>query len=83
LIATSRQPPLRSSRTYDQLPPQADPGVGAVDYHRAYTGSEYRRTRDGQFFLGMVVHDVNPPGTLPCRTVKTQVPASMSTLHEI
>jgi hypothetical protein len=54
LIATSRQPPLRSSRTYDQLPPQADPGVGAVDYHRAYTGIEYRRTRDGQFFLGMV-----------------------------
>jgi P4 family phage/plasmid primase-like protien len=29
------------------------------------TGIEYRRTRDGRFFLGMIVHHFTPPGTFP------------------
>jgi hypothetical protein len=29
------------------------------------TGIEYRRTRDGRFFLGMIVHHFAPPGTFP------------------
>ena len=28
-------------------------------------GIEYRRTRDGRFFLGMIVHHFAPPGTFP------------------
>jgi putative DNA primase/helicase len=70
------QPKVRTSYAHDQFHSWALaegfkretlPAVnGFVQRIKANAaGIEYRRTRDGRFFIGMIVHHFTPPGTFP------------------